>query len=151
MGSIKNPRDQSHFSTNTPPSSSRIRKRLSVGRSISPTSSPLRNSSENCEPLRKSPKVPKRSFSTPKKRRTESEAKESQHKKQVTLKDSSMKFEDLQESYPAQGPYQCELCQSITDSKEEFVDHIKTKHLEDVDAEVLNTLNSDLRKARRKI
>ena len=49
------------------------------------------------------------------------------------------------------GPYQCELCQCITESKEEFVSHIKTKHLEDVDDEVLNILYSDLRKARRKM
>ena len=48
------------------------------------------------------------------------------------------------------GPYQCELCQCITETKEEFVSHIQTKHLEDVDDEVLNTLNSDLKKARRK-
>ena len=50
-----------------------------------------------------------------------------------------------------EGPYQCELCQSITDSKEEFVEHIKTKHLEDVDDDVLDTLYGDLRKARRKM
>jgi len=58
--------------------------------------------------------------------------------------------EDLVEAYPPHGPYQCELCQNITDSKEEFVEHIKTKHLEDVDDDVLNTLYGDLRKARRK-
>lgn len=59
--------------------------------------------------------------------------------------------EDLEESFPPQGPYQCELCQNITDSKEEFVYHIRTKHLEDVDDGVMNTLYSDLKKARRKM
>ena len=49
------------------------------------------------------------------------------------------------------GPYQCELCQNITDSKEEFVSHIKTKHLEDVDDDVMNTLYTDLKKSRRKM
>ena len=49
------------------------------------------------------------------------------------------------------GPYQCELCQEITQSKQDFVSHIKTKHPEDVDDEVLNTLYSDLKKAQRKM
>ena len=49
------------------------------------------------------------------------------------------------------GPYQCELCQNITDSKEEFVKHIKMTHLEDVDDDVMNTLYKDLKKSRRKM
>ena len=43
------------------------------------------------------------------------------------------------------------MCQCITQTKEDFVSHIKSKHLEDVDDEVLNTLYSDLKKARRKM
>ena len=48
------------------------------------------------------------------------------------------------------GPYQCELCQNITDSKEDFVRHIKTEHSEDVDDDVMHTLTTDLKKAKRK-
>ena len=42
------------------------------------------------------------------------------------------------------------MCQNITDSKEDFVRHIKTEHWEDVDDDVMNTLTTDLRKAQRK-
>ena len=48
------------------------------------------------------------------------------------------------------GPYQCELCQNITDSKEDFVRHIKTEHWDDVDDDVMITLTTDLKKAKRK-
>lgn len=108
--------------------------------------------------------------SSQKKRKTDNDTKSNTHIEGMSLNDSiqsdplkiqnseSSKSgvaingdEDLVEAYPPHGPYQCELCQSITDSKEEFVEHIKTKHLEDVDDDVLDTLYGDLRKARRKM
>jgi hypothetical protein len=35
------------------------------------------------------------------------------------------------------GPYQCEICQQITDTKQEFVTHIKSLHKDMVDEQVL--------------
>ena len=54
--------------------------------------------------------------------------------------------DDLEEIFPTIGPYQCEICQKITDTKQDFVDHIKKYHLNVVDEEVLKSLESDLRK-----
>jgi len=58
--------------------------------------------------------------------------------------------EDMEEIFPTVGPYQCEICQKITDTKQEFVDHIKKYHIDVVDEEVLRSLESDLRKSRKK-
>lgn len=58
--------------------------------------------------------------------------------------------EDMEEVFPTIGPYQCEICQVITDTKAEFVAHIKGKHHDVVDEEVLNSLESDLRKSKKK-
>ena len=35
------------------------------------------------------------------------------------------------------GPYQCEICQEITDTKQQFVQHIKSLHKDMVDEQVL--------------
>ena len=35
------------------------------------------------------------------------------------------------------GPYQCEICQEIKDTKQQFVGHIKSLHKDMVDASVL--------------
>lgn len=58
--------------------------------------------------------------------------------------------DDMKEIFPTVGPYQCEICQKITDTKQEFVDHIKKFHIDVVDEEVLRSLESDLRKSRKK-
>merc|ERR1712083_1053771 len=44
--------------------------------------------------------------------------------------------EDMEEVFPTIGPYQCEICQIITDTKVEFVDHIESKHADVVDEDV---------------
>ena len=58
--------------------------------------------------------------------------------------------DDMEEIFPAVGPYQCEICQKITDTKQDFVDHIKKFHINVVDGEVLKSLESDLKKSRKK-
>ena len=58
--------------------------------------------------------------------------------------------EDMEEVFPTIGPYQCEICQMITDTKAEFVGHIEEKHKGVVDEEVLNSLKSDIRKSKKK-
>ncbi len=58
--------------------------------------------------------------------------------------------DDSQENFPSIGPYQCEICQQITDTKQQFVDHIKQNHLDVVDEEVLRSLESDLKKTTKK-
>ena len=58
--------------------------------------------------------------------------------------------DDMEEIFPAVGPYQCEICQKITDTKQDFVDHIKKFHINVVDDEVLKSLESDLKKSRKK-
>jgi hypothetical protein len=58
--------------------------------------------------------------------------------------------EDMEEVFPTIGPYQCEICQIITDTKVEFVDHIESKHADVVDEEVLLSLKSDIRKSKKK-
>ena len=58
--------------------------------------------------------------------------------------------DDMEEVFPTIGPYQCEICQVITDTKAEFVAHIKAKHRGIVDEDVLRSLESDIRKAKKK-
>ena len=58
--------------------------------------------------------------------------------------------DDEEEMFPSIGPYQCEICQNITNTKQEFVDHIKANHRDVVDEEVLDSLEKDLQKSRRK-
>ena len=58
--------------------------------------------------------------------------------------------DDTEEVFPTIGPYQCEICQMITDTKADFVGHIKAKHRDVVDEEVLNSLESDIRKSNKK-
>ena len=58
--------------------------------------------------------------------------------------------DDTEEVFPTIGPYQCEICQVITDTKLEFVEHIKAKHKGIVDEEVLRSLESDIRKSKKK-
>lgn len=57
--------------------------------------------------------------------------------------------EGSDEVFPSIGPYQCEICQAITDTKAEFVGHIKQFHRDVVDEEVLRSLESDLRKSQQ--
>ena len=51
---------------------------------------------------------------------------------------------DEEESFSSVGPYQCEICQAITELKEDFVYHIKSYHSDIVDAEVLKSLDRDI-------
>jgi len=60
------------------------------------------------------------------------------------------KVDDNEEIFPSVGPYQCEICQKISDTKREFVNHIKELHREIVDSSVLKTLEADLRKRKKK-
>ena len=53
--------------------------------------------------------------------------------------------ENEEEIFPSLGPYQCEICQEITDTKQEFVAHIKALHKDMVDEAVLRSLESDLK------
>jgi len=57
---------------------------------------------------------------------------------------------DDEEIFPSMGPYQCEICQEITDTKQEFVAHIKALHKDMVDEAVLRSLESDLKKRKKK-
>merc|ERR1711971_71798 len=54
------------------------------------------------------------------------------------------------EMFPSFGPYQCEICQAIIETKQEFVKHIKTLHRGMVDKEVLQSLELDLKKKKKK-
>ncbi|XP_059092793.1 uncharacterized protein LOC131888033 [Tigriopus californicus] len=56
---------------------------------------------------------------------------------------------DEEEIFPSIGPYQCEICQDITNTKQEFVDHIKRLHRNIVDEEVLKSLENDLKKSKK--
>jgi hypothetical protein len=64
--------------------------------------------------------------------------------------DDEEEEDDVEEVFPTIGPYQCEICQVITDTKAEFVAHIKAKHRDVVDEEVLKSLESDIRKSKKK-
>lgn len=55
-----------------------------------------------------------------------------------------------EEIFPSLGPYQCEICQQITETKQEFVAHIKSLHRDIVDESVLWSLESDLNKRKKK-
>ncbi|QQP56094.1 Uncharacterized protein FKW44_000650 [Caligus rogercresseyi] len=57
---------------------------------------------------------------------------------------------DCPEVFPSVGPYQCEICFIITDTKHEFVSHIKDNHRHVVDDEVLDNLELDLKKGYNK-
>ena len=54
------------------------------------------------------------------------------------------------EMFPSFGPYQCEICQAIIETKQEFVKHIKTLHRGMVDKAVLQSLELDLKKKKKK-
>ena len=51
---------------------------------------------------------------------------------------------DEEEIFNPVGPYQCEICQAISEMKEDFVYHIKKYHGHIVDKEVLESLDRDL-------
>ena len=58
--------------------------------------------------------------------------------------------ESEEEMFPSFGPYQCEICQEITETKQLFVNHIRRLHRGEVDTQVLSSLESDLRKKERR-
>ena len=59
--------------------------------------------------------------------------------------------EDMEEVFPTwpthPGPYQCEICQAIRETKLGFVNHIESKHSDVLDEEVLFSMKSDLCKS----
>ena len=57
---------------------------------------------------------------------------------------------DEEEAFSPVGPYQCEICQAISEMKEDFVYHIKNYHGDIVDGEVLKSLDRDLLIRRKK-
>ena len=57
---------------------------------------------------------------------------------------------DEEEAFPPEGPFQCEICQDISEVKVDFVKHIKGKHSDDVDDSVVESLERDLRIRRKK-
>ena len=57
---------------------------------------------------------------------------------------------DSEEVFPAEGPFECEMCHEVNVTKQDFVDHIKKFHINVVDDEVLKSLESDLKKSRKK-
>jgi hypothetical protein len=42
--------------------------------------------------------------------------------------------------FPINGPYCCELCESIWSTNKEFLDHVNADHLGDVDEEILKKM-----------
>merc|ERR1711971_1310732 len=54
------------------------------------------------------------------------------------------------EMFPSFGPYQCEICQAIIETKQESVKHVKTLHRGMVDKAVLQSLELDLKKKKKK-
>ena len=59
--------------------------------------------------------------------------------------------DESQEVFPAVGPFQCEMCQEISGTKQDFVNHIKANHRDFIDPEVLGSLESDLKIREKKI
>ena len=70
---------------------------------------------------------------------------------QKTEDEVDAELSDCGETFPAKGPYQCEICQNITQMKKHFVAHIKDNHMKMIDAKVLRTLEADLVKRQKKI
>ena len=58
--------------------------------------------------------------------------------------------ENLEEFYPTYDALQCEICQSIKKTKQEFLEHLNEKHSGMIDEEVLVTLKSDILKNQKK-
>lgn len=67
------------------------------------------------------------------------------------VEDTSSLVEE-EEQFPESGPYQCELCNEIFETKEEFLNDVKTKHANEVDSEVIEALEKDvkIREAKKK-
>ena len=58
---------------------------------------------------------------------------------------------DSEEVFPAEGPFECEMCHEVNVTKQDFVDHIKTNHRGFIDPQVLRYLESDLQKKKTKL
>ena len=56
-----------------------------------------------------------------------------------------------EEVFPEVGPFQCEMCQDVSSTKQDFLHHIKDNHRDFIDPDVLYSLESDIRKRERKI
>ena len=70
---------------------------------------------------------------------------------QKTEEEWDAELSDCGETFPAKGPYQCEICQNITKMKKHFVAHIKDNHMSMIDSKVLKTLEADLVKRKKKV
>lgn len=68
------------------------------------------------------------------------------------LNEEEAKLIEVEETFAATGPYQCELCDAISETKEEFLNDIRTKHVSEIDQDVLDALEKDIkiRAAKRK-
>jgi len=60
------------------------------------------------------------------------------------VSENDLNLANEEESFPPCGPYQCEICQMITETKYQFVSHIKQSHPDVVDEEVMSSLERDL-------
>merc|ERR1711971_309747 len=67
-----------------------------------------------------------------------------------SVREEKVDEESEAEMFPSFGPYQCEICQAIIETKQEFVKHIKTLHRGMVDKAVLRSLELDLKKKKKK-
>merc|ERR1711971_829932 len=67
-----------------------------------------------------------------------------------SVREEKVDEESEAEMFPSFGPYQCEICQAIIETKQEFVKHIKTLHRGMVDKAVLQSLELDLKKKKKK-
>merc|ERR1712080_97874 len=64
----------------------------------------------------------------------------------TTEKDQDEKdgLADEEETFPTTGPYQCELCDCISETKQDFLNDIREKHMTEIDQEVLDALEKDV-------
>lgn len=67
------------------------------------------------------------------------------------LSEGDLNLVNEEEAFPTRGPYQCEICQVITDTKFQFVEHIKHFHPDIVDEDVMASLERDLSIQRKKV
>ena len=82
------------------------------------------------------------------KARKEMEAKK---KKKETRISAQHQSESEEEVFPAVGPFLCEICQQVSNTKQDFVSHIKVNHRDSIDPAVLQSLESDLEKRKKKL
>ena len=56
------------------------------------------------------------------------------------------KGKDLKDVYfPLNGPYSCEICAKIVETNLDFFNHLKGRHLEEADEDVMETMENYLK------